>query len=87
MARPLPGLDLPAHRPPFQYRLPVPQPATTSCSIRHLRNRIAHHEPIFTRNSVDDYRRIHELTGWRSQTAAAWMNCKQGVTSLIPLKP
>jgi hypothetical protein len=56
-------------------------------SIRHLRNRIAHHEPIFNRNLVDDYRRIHELTGWRSQTAAAWMNRKQGVTSLIPLKP
>lgn len=24
-------------------------------SIRHLRNRIAHHEPVFTRNLTDDY--------------------------------
>lgn len=56
-------------------------------AIRLLRNRIAHHEPIFNRNIADEYRRIHEMTGWRSQVAAAWMNRKQGVTALIPLKP
>jgi hypothetical protein len=56
-------------------------------AIRKLRNRIAHHEPIFTRNVADDYSRIHEMFGWRSQTAAAWMDRTQGVTALIPLKP
>ena len=56
-------------------------------SIRLLRNRIAHHEPIFTRNIADEYRRIHEMIGWRSPVAAAWMDRKQGVTALIPLKP
>lgn len=56
-------------------------------AIRKLRNRIAHHEPIFTRNVADDYNRIHEMIGWRSQTAAAWMDRKQGVTALIPLEP
>ena len=56
-------------------------------AIRRLRNRIAHHEPIFTRNIADEYRRIHEMTSWRSQVAAAWMDRKQSVTALIPLKP
>ncbi|WP_159013926.1 hypothetical protein [Acidisoma sp. S159] len=55
--------------------------------IRRLRNRIAHHEPIFTRNVTADYRRIHELLSWRSPIAAAWMDKKQGVTDLIPLEP
>jgi len=56
-------------------------------AIRRLRNRIAHHEPIFTRNIATEYWRIHEMIGWRSQVAAAWMDRKQGVTRLIPLKP
>ncbi len=56
-------------------------------AIRLLRNRIAHHEPIFTRNLADEYRRIHEMIAWRSPIAAAWMDRKQGVTGLILLKP
>jgi hypothetical protein len=55
--------------------------------IRHLRNRIAHHEPIFSRNLADDYRRIHELIAWRSPIAAAWVDRQQGVAALIALKP
>jgi hypothetical protein len=56
-------------------------------AIRHLRNRIARHGPIFTRNIADEYKRLHDMIGWRSQVAAAWMDKKQGVTALIPLKP
>jgi hypothetical protein len=52
-----------------------------------LRNRIAHHEPIFARNIADEYQRVYEMIGWRSRVAAAWMGRKQGVTALIPLKP
>lgn len=55
--------------------------------IRHLRNRIAHHEPIFTRNIADDYQRIHDMIAWRSQVAAAWMDAKQGVLTLLGTKP
>lgn len=55
--------------------------------IRHLRNRIAHHEPVFTRNLTDDYQRIHDMISWRSPTAAAWMDGKQNVTALIAQKP
>jgi hypothetical protein len=55
--------------------------------IRKLRNRIAHHEPIFTRNLQDDYNRLHEMIAWRSPTAAAWVDRKQAVLGLIPVKP
>ena len=55
--------------------------------IRKLRNRIAHHEPIFTRNLADDYQRIHDMIAWRSPTAAAWMDGKQTVMTLIAQKP
>jgi len=55
--------------------------------IRKLRNRIAHHEPIFTRNIADDYARIHDVISWRRPVAAAWMDKLQDVTTLIPLKP
>lgn len=56
-------------------------------AIRGLRNRIAHHEPIFTRNILDEYRRIHAMISWRSKVAAAWMDRKQGVTALVHLRP
>ena len=56
-------------------------------AIRLLRNRIAHHEPIFNRNVSDEYRRMREMIAWRSPVAAAWMDRKQGVTALVPLKP
>ncbi|MCG4262035.1 hypothetical protein K6W36_15870 [Acetobacter senegalensis] len=55
--------------------------------IRRLRNRIAHHEPIFTRNIADDYQRIHDMIAWRSQVAAAWMDRKQTVLTLLAMKP
>ena len=71
--------------------LPVSQARAIANSdlraIRLLRNRIAHHEPIFTRNLADEYRRILEMIDWRSHVAAAWMDRKQQVTNLIALKP
>jgi len=71
--------------------IPIPVARATArndlYTIRKLRNRIAHHEPIFTRNLTSDYDRIRELISWRNLTAAAWMDRKQGVTALIPLKP
>ena len=56
-------------------------------AIRLLRNRIAHHEPIFNRNIADEYRRMREMIAWRSPVAATWMDRKQGVAVLVPLKP
>lgn len=56
-------------------------------TIRKLRNRIAHHEPIFSRNTAADYAMVRELIEWRSPTAAAWVDGKQAVLGLIPNKP
>ncbi|MGB8840465.1 MAG: hypothetical protein WCC64_05300 [Aliidongia sp.] len=92
------GQDSRLWNPHFQAAFPgapatitIPIARTTAYnnlrSIRQLRNRIAHHEPIFTRNIADEYERLHDMIGWRSQVAAAWMDKKQGVTALIPLKP
>ncbi|WP_145144279.1 hypothetical protein [Roseomonas gilardii] len=71
--------------------MPVPVARTRAHdnlrAICQLRNRIAHHEPIFSRNLADNYRRILELTAWRSPIAAAWVNRQQGVTALILRKP
>lgn len=55
--------------------------------IRHFRNRIAHHEPIFARNTAADYALLYDVIGWRSPTGAAWMNQIQRVTPLLQVKP
>lgn len=55
--------------------------------VRKLRNRIAHHEPIFSRNLQDDYNKIRELVSWRDTATSDWMNNIQSVTNLIPQKP
>lgn len=55
--------------------------------IRRFRNRIAHHEPIFKRDLSEDYQRLHDMVGWRSQTAARWMDRRQQATTLMSLKP
>ena len=55
--------------------------------IRKLRNRIAHHEPIFIRNTQDDFDKIHELISRRDTVTAEWMNKIQTVTRLISERP
>lgn len=55
--------------------------------LRLLRNRIAHHEPIFTRNLADDYRKILELVDYRCAVTAAWLDDNQQVAVVIKNKP
>lgn len=55
--------------------------------VRKFRNRIAHHEPIFTRDIAAEYAKVHDIIYWRSPVAAAWMDRTQGVTALIGAKP
>lgn len=55
--------------------------------LRKLRNRIAHHEPIFTRNLQDDFQKIQELIQWRCPITAHWMVNNQQATPLIGAKP
>ena len=51
--------------------------------IRSLRNRIAHHEPIFRRDLGGDLDRVTELTGFRCALTTQWMLINQRVTSFL----
>ena len=56
-------------------------------AIRRLRNRIAHHEPIFSRNLSDDKDRIIRLVTWRRPAAAAWLAGFETATYLLANRP
>lgn len=55
--------------------------------IRALRNRIAHHEPIFTRQLANDYAVILDLVNLRCGDTAAWMDAHQSVAKLLQERP
>jgi hypothetical protein len=55
--------------------------------VRELRNRIAHHEPIFTRNLTDDLQRMVSLIEHRCKITAEWMLDNQQASALISARP
>lgn len=55
--------------------------------LRRLRNRIAHHEPIFKRDLADEFMRMSVLISHRCPITAAWMNANQQVSALLAVKP
>lgn len=55
--------------------------------LRELRNRIAHHEPIFKRQLVGDFSKIQELIAFRCPATALWMTNNQQASTLIAAKP
>ncbi|BEH16717.1 hypothetical protein MAALD49_40850 (plasmid) [Marinobacter shengliensis] len=55
--------------------------------IRGLRNRIAHHEPIFSRSLMDDYQKILALVRFRCGSTASWLEENQKATAVIAEKP
>lgn len=55
--------------------------------VRKLRNRIAHHEPIFARNLHEDHQRIRRIIKWRRPDVAAWLDSTQQVTALLSRRP
>ena len=54
---------------------------------RQLRNRIAHHEPIFDRNLSHDLRRILAVVGWRSVAASELLRSMEAVSELLSNRP
>ena len=52
-------------------------------SLRSLRNRIAHHEPIFSRNLDEDHERILEISGWISPATRAWIEHHSRVPAVL----
>jgi len=71
-------------QPVAMHRLRI---ATDLESIRRLRNRIAHHEPIFMRDLALDLSTAHELIKARCQVSADWMMSEQKVAPIISAKP
>ena len=55
--------------------------------IRRLRNRIAHHEPIFSRDLAADHRRIRGLISWRRPDVATWLDGRETVSALLQRRP
>ena len=55
--------------------------------IRRFRNRIAHYEPIFSRNLHQDYARLLKIISWRSTIAADWIHKVQNVENLLAQRP
>lgn len=55
--------------------------------IRRLRNRIAHHEPIFTRALAGDLAAIERVVKLRCPGTAAWMATHDLVTPLLRNRP
>ena len=55
--------------------------------LRGLRNRIAHHEPIFRRTLSNDFQKIHALIALCCPITAAWMIANQQALSLINTRP
>lgn len=56
-------------------------------AIRKLRNRIAHHEPIFARDLAADHHRIRNIILWRRPGAARWLDGVEKITVLLAERP
>lgn len=55
--------------------------------VRRFRNRVAHHEPIFLRNLVEDHDRVMRLVRWRRPGAATWLAGIERVSGLLAARP
>jgi hypothetical protein len=55
--------------------------------LRKLRNRIAHHEPIFRRALEADYASLLEVADWMYPTLRAWIENVSACAALIAARP
>ena len=75
----------PALRRAFPHRMPLTrkQAHRPLNALRQLRNRIAHHEPVFARSLREDHQRILDVTGWISPAAQAWVKHHSSVPTVL----
>ena len=75
----------PALRDAFSHRAPLTrrQAHEPLDALRALRNRIAHHEPVFARPLREDHDRILKVTGWISPDVRAWIERHSRVPTLL----
>lgn len=68
---------------PYRKRLPKKEARESLDYMRTLRNRVAHHEPIFQRDLHADHAQILRVTGWTSPAARAWIEEYSRVPDLL----
>ena len=83
----LDSLWIPGLRHAFPKGLPRAVVNDLVDQIHHLRNRIAHHEPIYRRDLVSDVLRIEQLLHWLSPPIAEWAMQTSRVSSLWEARP
>jgi hypothetical protein len=55
--------------------------------LRTLRNRIAHHEPIFTRSLAEDHESLLEVADWMYPDLRVWIENVSTCTAIIAARP
>jgi hypothetical protein len=78
---------LPQHNPTYSFVQLRKEIYADLEQIRRLRNRVAHHEPIFKRNLIEDFNRIVHLVEQKSPLVASWMTGNQEAVRLISEQP
>ena len=56
-------------------------------SIRRVRNRIAHYEPIFDRPILQLVETIEAIAAWRSADLGDWVRCSHSVREVVAARP
>lgn len=74
------------------YRLFTPRPQRRELhedldKLRTLRNRIAHHEPIFQRSLLDDYHRVTNILRSLAPDVCTWMEHNNRVLDVLAAEP
>jgi hypothetical protein len=55
--------------------------------LHFLRNRVAHHEPIFGRDSERDLQAVLDVTSWISSDCARWIRSTNRVATVLAGRP
>lgn len=56
-------------------------------SLRRLRNRLAHHEPVFTQNLLNELTRTLDLIELRNRSTSDWVRAMEDVTATVAERP
>lgn len=72
--------NLPKNKTASELRLQIHQDLE---HIRTLRNRIAHHEPVFSRDLKKDFQKIEDLISFRCDVTRTWMVDNQQVWEYV----
>jgi len=56
-------------------------------ALRRLRNRLAHHEPVFTQNLLNELTRTLDLIELRNRSTSDWVRAMEDVTATVAERP